>query len=175
MTEPVKKLDGGKPRMDLIPYPDLHIIDIAVPVDTMYEALQLWFYGAPFALTMPIPRNELVGVATVLGFGAAKYAPRGWEKGIEFSRVFSAAARHAEAWARGELLDPESGYPHAWHFWCNVVFIVTFTSRGRTDLDDRPPAHPSVRSQIDGMTTLRAQIDGIMSPGPNPAKPNGIN
>lgn len=173
-----RKYDGGKARLDLVPYPDLHILDIDVPVATMYEALQLWFHGAPFALSMPIPRNQLVGIATVLGFGAAKYGERNWETpGLVYSRLFAAAARHAEAWARGELLDPESGLPHSWHFWCNVVFIVTFTARGRTDLDDRPPAHPSVTSQIDRTVALAAQVSdlGTMSPGPDPAKPNGIN
>lgn len=172
-----RKYDGGKARMDLVPFADIHVMDIDVPVDTMYEALKLWFHGAPFTLTMPIPRNQLVGLATVFGFGAAKYGARGWEDGIEFSRVYAAAARHAEAHALGELLDPESGLPHVWHFWANVVFIVTFTARGRTDIDDRPPAHPSVRTQLDRMSMLRGQTsdDGVMSPGPDPRNPNGVN
>jgi hypothetical protein len=177
MTE-AKKFDGGKPRLDLVPWPDLHVMDdISIPVETMYETLKLWFFGSPFRLTMPIPRGEIVGVAQVLAMGAVKYGDRNWELGLPFSRIFAAAGRHAEAWARGEILDPESGLSHSSHFWCNVIFLVTFTMRNRADLDDRPPAHAAVREQLDRMTSFVAQTSdsGIMSPGPNPKAPNGVN
>lgn len=162
MTD-AKKFDSDKPRLDLIPYPDVRILDLEVPIETMYEALQVWFHGRPFALRMPIPRQQLIGIATVLGFGAAKYGDRNWESGLAYSRVFAAAARHAEAWASGDLLDPESGLLHSWHFWCNVMFLVTFTARDRVDLDDRPAPHPEVRKQIESGRPK------------TPIDPNGIN
>lgn len=56
------------------------------------------------------------GVATVSGFGATKYAWNGWRyvpNGID--RYTDAMVRHLAAEAKGEVLDPESGLPHAWH------------------------------------------------------------
>lgn len=129
-----EKKDAGKVRMDLLPFGEFGTDDT---LDEAYLALQQWWARATEHLLVCVPRAALPGVAAVLTFGAAKYEPRGWEKGIAFSRVFAAAARHAEAHRRGELTDPESGLPHADHFWCNVVFIETFETRGRTDLDDR--------------------------------------
>jgi len=177
MADQTLKKDAGKPALDLVPFPDLVLTDSDVPVETMYGALQAWYYGAPLALTLPIPRRHIPGMAAVLGFGAAKYQPRGWEVGIPYSRVFAAAARHAEADYRGEALDPETGFPHAWHFWCNVMFLVTYAARGRADLDDRPPASPRVRDMLDRIAAFAAQTtgNGVMAPGPNPAAKNGIN
>jgi hypothetical protein len=168
------KHDGGKARPDLLPFPDFEITDDRLDLGHAYEALKIWFHGAPFKLEVAIPRAELQYVARVLGFGAAKYVPRGWEAGIAYSRIFAAAARHAEAHARGDYLDEESGLPHASHFWCNVLFLVVFTARGRTDLDDRPTAHPAVRARLDRLQTLVAGIgSGIhVDPTPKPGKDN---
>lgn len=90
----------------------------------------------------PTPSLYLLGlsqVVDVLAFGARKYAPRGWEKGIEYSRCFSAAIRHIYAWyIEGERNDPETGLSHLAHAACEILFLVAFEERGRTDLDDRP-------------------------------------
>ncbi len=152
------KYDSGKSRHDLLPWHEFTENPRDIPVDEMAELLRFWWVGAPHPLQTAIPTRQLHGIATVLGFGAAKYAPRGWESGITFSRVFAAASRHAAALERGELLDPESGLPHQHHFWCNVLFLVVFTERGRTDLDDRPTAVASVVARLDA---TRAQIDSL--------------
>lgn len=175
MTEP-RKLDAGKARFDLVPWGDLNIVDIRIAVEDAYEALRTWHQVKPHQLdSVAFPRVELRGVAEVLGMGAAKYGDRNWEGGIAYSRIFAAAARHAEAHLAGEYVDPESGFAHASHFWCNYLFLATFAARGRTDLDDRPAPNPGLVARLDEGLALRAQIMGVMSPGPNPAKPNGVN
>jgi len=90
------------------------------------------------------PRMDLLagealrGTAQVLAFGAEKYEPRGWEKGIEYSRVFAALQRHLWAWQQGENLDPETGIHHLHHAACNIMFLQTYVERGMHELDDRP-------------------------------------
>src|SRR6266403_5346522 len=77
-------------------------------------------------------------VVKILTFGAGKYGDRNWERGIVYSRLFAATVRHLSAWWRRDDLDPESGRSHLAHVLCCVAFILTFTLRGRTDLDNRP-------------------------------------
>lgn len=160
MSENQKK-DAGKPRLDLIPWADITIVDGhgRAPGD-LFDGLKAWWTGRPHPLALAIPRAQLPGIAAVLGFGAAKYRARGWEDGIAFSRIFAAAGRHAMAHDAGELLDPESGLPHVSHFWCNVLFLVVYTARSRGDLDDRPEASKSTLEAFDRMNALVAQMTG---------------
>lgn len=85
-----------------------------------------------------VPYDAIEAGVEVLQFGAKKYAPRNWEKGIIYSRLFSALLRHLFAWWRGENKDLETGLSHLAHAWCCLNFMLAFERRGRTDLDDRP-------------------------------------
>lgn len=68
----------------------------------------------------------IAGLATVLGYGAAKYGPGNWENLPNARpRYFAATLRHLIAWWLGEELDPESGLPHLHHVACNVMFLDT--------------------------------------------------
>lgn len=84
-----------------------------------------------------LPPSLLEAVADILTFGAQKYAPRNWEKGISWGRVFGATMRHMWAWWRGENLDPETGKSHLWHAACCVAFLIEY-ERTHPELDDRP-------------------------------------
>ena len=84
-----------------------------------------------------IPPSTLHALATVLTFGAKKYAPRNWEKGISWGRVFAALMRHLWAWWGGELYDPETGFSHLWHAQCCLSFLIEFETT-HANLDDRP-------------------------------------
>jgi hypothetical protein len=57
---------------------------------------------------------------TVKGYHAGS-----WREVPEASRRYRAAmARHRNAIARGEVLDPESGFPHWAHVACCVIFLL---------------------------------------------------
>jgi len=167
--DPALKYDAGKARMDLLPWNEFQAIAVDYSVAAVAEALQTWWSGRPYPLEFSIPTRQLSGVARVLAFGAAKYAPRGWERGIQYSRIFAAAQRHAAYVAAGELVDAESGQAHESHFWCNVLFLVVFTARGRTDLDDRPDPVPAV---VERLKSLEAMVSGWVEM-PKPAEPEG--
>ena len=76
---------------------------------------------APYHLIAP---ELLQAVAEILAFGAKKYAPRNWEKGMNWSRPFGACMRHLWAWWRGEDTDEETGKSHLWHAACCIMFLL---------------------------------------------------
>jgi hypothetical protein len=79
------------------------------------------------------------GIATVLAFGAAKYAPNSWQRVTSArERYFAACIRHVLAWWGGERLDRESGLPHLHHAACNLMFLDHF---------DRAPSHVGAPSR----------------------------
>ena len=84
-----------------------------------------------------LPSDAVEEILKVLEYGATKYAPRNWEKGMAWSRPFSALMRHAWAWWRGEHNDPETGYSHLAHAGCCILFLLSYTIR-RSGNDDRP-------------------------------------
>ena len=93
-----------------------------------------------------LPPELLFAVATILTFGAQKYADRNWEKGMSWSRVFGALMRHLWAWWGGKgpttnsfllgELDQETGQSHLWHAGCCVAFLIAYEERG-VGVDDR--------------------------------------
>jgi hypothetical protein len=87
----------------------------------------------PMSLIPPIAIEEM---ATVLGYGAKKYAPHNWRSvGDDWEdRYMSAALRHMMAHMRGERCDTESGISHLAHALCNLAFLVELAAeRGWTE------------------------------------------
>ena len=90
-----------------------------------------------------LPWDAMCEIVKILAFGAKKYAPRNWEQGIGYSRLFAATQRHITSWWARQDNDLETGRSHLAHAACCVCFLLTFALRGRTDLDDRPEAPPA--------------------------------
>ena len=84
-----------------------------------------------------VPPEFIFGVAKVLKFGAEKYEPRNWEKGMKWGRVYAAALRHLMKWWMGESKDAETGMSHLWHAACCLAFLVAYEER-KVGEDDRP-------------------------------------
>lgn len=88
------------------------------------------------------PRMDLLdpwaleGLASVLTFGAQKYAAHNWRNGLGYSRVIAAMARHLSAIQKGEDIDPESGLPHVDHLGCCWMFLSNYM-KTKQDQDDR--------------------------------------
>lgn len=99
----------------------------------------------PYHLVSPYATKELV---KVLDFGATKYAPRNWERGLKWeSECLSSLLRHIEAWRSGEDNDPETGLSHMAHVMCNAMFLMHFISTG-TGEDDRQHYTPTKEQQL---------------------------
>lgn len=84
--------------------------------------------------------DALFATAEVLAFGAYKYQPYNWAKGIKYSRVFSALLRHLWAFWRGEKLDKETKLHHLAHAMCCLMFLLHYEMNRRKyrPFDDRP-------------------------------------
>ncbi len=78
---------------------------------------------SPLHLLPPWALNE---VAHAMGFGATKYAPWDFMKGMDWSRPYSSAQRHLSAWNAGENLNTESSLNHLAHAIANLLILLTF-------------------------------------------------
>ncbi len=83
-----------------------------------------------------LPGDALEEIVKVLDFGARKYAPRNWERGMAWSRPFAALMRHMWAWWGGQDKDPETGISHLAHAGCCLFFLLGYEKR-RIGVDDR--------------------------------------
>lgn len=108
----------------------------------------------------------LLGVGSVLTFGAKKYAAHNWRKGIARTRLLGAALRHILAYLGGEDRDPESGLSHLYHASCCLMFASELHET-RPDLDDRyrAPLIPEVGLRKDGPGISHAHVWGSGSNG----------
>ncbi len=89
-----------------------------------------------------LPVEALEELTRVYTIGAAKYADRGWEKGMAYSRIFAAMMRHAWKWWRGETFDEVDGQHHlASVAWCALGLLqFDLKSERYGCFDDRPKA-----------------------------------
>lgn len=84
-----------------------------------------------------LPPEALALVSQILTFGAKKYSPWNWARGLDWSRLYAAAQRHMNAFWGGEDNDPETGLPHLGHALCCLLFLTVHQVRG-LGKDDRP-------------------------------------
>lgn len=97
--------------------------------------------GKPAFELLPPELEE--AVATILAFGAKKYAARNWEMGMDWSRPYAAARRHLSNWwarkdfGHGAGKDRDSGMSDLAHAACNIAFLIAYEARG-VGKDDRP-------------------------------------
>lgn len=92
-----------------------------------------------------LPFDAIGEIVKVLDFGAKKYAPHNWAKGMDWNRPFDALMRHLVAWWGGQAKDPETGISHLAHAGCNILFLIAYELRG-IGTDNRPSAEPKVRT-----------------------------
>ena len=84
-----------------------------------------------------LPVDALQAITEILDFGARKYAPRNWEEGLDWSRVYRATLGHLFSWWAGAGPDEETGKSHLWHAGCCILFLISYELRN-VGKDDRP-------------------------------------
>lgn len=72
----------------------------------------------------------------VLEFGAEKYAPDNWMKGLPVTEIAESLMRHLFAFLNGEDNDPESKLSHIGHMQCNLMFMA-YIMREKKEFDTR--------------------------------------
>lgn len=130
------KHDAGKLDLTLIPWPCVAKFEFRNLILPLYR----WYregenpYEAQKHMRAEYEwrsRDLIVDAAAAMNYGARKYEPWNWEKGISRKRLYAAACRHYHAIERGEETDPESGLSHYEHlaFYPMAIFAA---------IDDEP-------------------------------------
>lgn len=70
--------------------------------------------------------ESLEPMVKVLEFGAKKYAPGNWMKGLDKKQILESMQRHLAALMDGQDNDPESNESHMGHIMCNAMFYSYF-------------------------------------------------
>lgn len=83
-----------------------------------------------------VPPSLIEEVGKVMTFGAEKYEPYNWAKGMKWSKCIASAKRHLSAYERGEDFDPETKMYHLSHLGCNIAFLLEYY-KTCPELDDR--------------------------------------
>ena len=86
-----------------------------------------------------LPMEALMEVGEVLKYGAEKYAPYNWARGMLYSRLISACLRHIFSYNKGEDNDPETKRSHIAHAICCLLFLLEY-EKNKNDykqFDDR--------------------------------------
>ena len=130
VLEPYEVLEVEKSFIPIDPYDPASDVEVAVvkaagPGGMKFDGdkprMALLFDGCP---------NALEAVASVLTFGAQKYAAHSWQTVPEGEeRYKSALLRHLTAVGKGEDTDPESNLHHLAHAACNALFILELALR----------------------------------------------
>lgn len=71
--------------------------------------------------------NALIPMVQVLMYGAKKYTPNNWKKGLSKNEILESMLRHAFELLEGNLIDEESKEEHIGHIMCNALFYSYFT------------------------------------------------
>lgn len=155
--EPALKFDSGKPAFELLDEEAFADVDWFERgnIYRVHELMASWLRGADVGALMDAlavcagllcdtsaEQAMRLEVARVLEWGARKYEAHNWRKGMSWSRVYGAAMRHIEAFARGEVINHEEH--NGQHFYCHhlgsagccLMFLITYQREG-LGTDDR--------------------------------------
>lgn len=101
-----------------------------------------------------LPLVSLLAVGEVLKFGAQKYAPNNWRKGMAYGRLIGAMLRHILDFMLGVKKDHDSGLHPLAHACCDIMFLIEYDATG-SGTDDRYKYSPAqiekIRKFIQGL------------------------
>lgn len=75
-------------------------------------------------------------VARVLTFGATKYEPYNWARGMSLGKALAAVKRHINSIERGEHYDEECNTQHAANASVGLMFVHYFIRKGMLNIPD---------------------------------------
>lgn len=83
-----------------------------------------------------VPQSALEPMVRVMEYGAEKYAPHNYMRGLHITTICESLKRHLDAFMEGEDDDPESKLSHIGHIQANALFL-SWMMKHRPDMDDR--------------------------------------
>ena len=76
---------------------------------------------------------SLEPMVRVLMFGAQKYSPHNWRRGLKKDEILESMQRHLAKLIDGEMNDVESGISHMGHIQCNAMFYNYMVEKDKED------------------------------------------
>lgn len=76
--------------------------------------------------------ESLEPMIRVLEFGAKKYEPFNWQKGLDLKEILESMQRHLAKLMDGEENDKETGISHIGHIQCNAMFYNYHKNKQQT-------------------------------------------
>jgi hypothetical protein len=74
--------------------------------------------------------DSLTEMLLVLEFGAEKYAPNNWRKGLHREEILESVQRHLIELFENKEMDGESKLHHMGHIMCNAMFYLHHAKNG---------------------------------------------
>lgn len=105
-----------------------------------------------------IPVPALTYLARLYGKGAEKYAAHNWRLGYDWSKSYSAAQRHMNAFWAGENIDPETQVPHVINAAFHMFALATYITE-HPEFDDRFETRESRSDDDSDIVPERIHVD----------------
>jgi hypothetical protein len=80
--------------------------------------------------------ESLEPMIEVLEYGAKKYEPKNWQKGLDKSEILESLQRHLAKLFDGEEIDQESGLHHIGHIMCNAMFYSYYLQKEKKESNE---------------------------------------
>lgn len=103
-----------------------------------------------------IPTEPLIDLARLFMFGAKKYSPNNWKRGMDYSRMYNSALRHMFKFWGGENVDPETGIHHLTAATWNMICLRFFEE------------YPILYAEFDNREINRAHFDSLKTAAESP-------
>lgn len=110
------------------------------------------------------PIEGIEAYSRVAEFGAKKYAPWNWVKGLPRMQVCASLIRHTFAYMRGEDRDPKTGVLHTDSIVWNAVVLAFYHTHNMED-DRRGPKFPTVYTPASVTISDPMAYEDEISPG----------
>lgn len=88
-------------------------------------------YQLPMAIFAENYPDVIEIAAAVMNHGETVYGYRNWQIGMSKRSILRSLYRHVHAYYnKGEADDPDSGYSHLGHIYCNLMFLEFHSQKG---------------------------------------------
>lgn len=109
-----------------------------------------------------VPLEAMAAAAAAFEYGADKYAPRNWEKGLPWQQMIDSLKRHIDDFERGEEYDrgPDgSGLPQVCMIMASSMMLCSSIIRGIGEDDRLPPTGDEALSPKEVTNWIKQQLD----------------
>jgi hypothetical protein len=114
--------------------PDRHgdnMLEEAVLAGEALHLVDCGDYSLPLTIFADTYPDIIETAAAVMNHGETVYGHGNWQIGMSKRSILRSLYRHVHAYYnKGEVSDPESGYSHLGHIYCNLMFLEFHSQKG---------------------------------------------